>query len=30
MIHAIVSWVGFGVIVFTTVLVIYVGMTGDK
>ncbi len=30
MIHAIVSWVGFGIIVFTTVLVIYVGMTGDK
>jgi hypothetical protein len=29
-IHAIVSWVGFGIIVFTTVLVIYVGMTGDK
>ncbi len=30
MIHAIVSWVGFGIIVFTTVLVIYVGMTGEK
>ena len=30
MIHAIVSWVGFGIIVFTTVLVIYVGMSGDK
>ena len=30
MIHAIVSWVGFGVIVFTTVLVIYVGMSGEK
>jgi hypothetical protein len=29
-IHAIVSWVGFGIIVFTTVLVIYVGMTGEK
>jgi hypothetical protein len=29
-IHAIVSWVGFGIIVFTTVLVIYVGMSGDK
>jgi hypothetical protein len=29
-IHAIVSWVGFGVIVFTTVLVIYVGMSGEK
>ncbi len=30
MIHAIVSWVGFGIIVFTTVLVIYVGMSGEK
>jgi hypothetical protein len=29
-IHAIVSWVGFGIIVFTTVLVIYVGMSGEK
>jgi len=29
-IHAIVSWVGFGIIVFTTVLIIYVGMSGEK
>ena len=30
MIHAIVSWVGFGIIMFTTILIIYVGMTGRK
>lgn len=30
MIHVIVSWVGFGIIMFTTVVIIYVGMTGDK
>ena len=30
MIHAIVSWVGFGVIMFTTIVIIYVGMSGHK
>jgi hypothetical protein len=29
-IHAIVSWVLFGVIMFTTIVIIYVGMTGRK
>ncbi len=30
MIHAVVSWVGFGFIMTITLLIIYVGMTGDK
>ncbi|CAB5224850.1 hypothetical protein UFOVP739_17 [uncultured Caudovirales phage] len=30
MIHAIVSWVGFGIIMFTTIVIIYVGMSGHK
>lgn len=29
MIHAIVSWVGFGLIMFITIMIIYVGMTGE-
>ena len=30
MIHAIVSWVGFGISMFTTIVIIYVGMSGHK